>query len=186
MNHPHFPNQQFRCALWVNVFHRNYSQNFFKEHLRQHCNTTNLSFHTYVGARLAKSSFAHISTPAVRSYSYLWIVFGIMALWQLPPSLQTETSAPDGGFVPGPKGSALPSEPSLLFERQPRNRHSLNWSTHSFQSWVFWGDEIASCDDKEKKKAIQLLRLLHIKKKKKTTSKSKKNAENVIRLNKRS
>lgn len=70
----------------------------------------------------------------------------------------------------------------LCPERQPRNRHSLNWSTHSFQSWVFWGDEIASYDDKEKN-AIQLLRLWHIKKK---HIQVKKNAENVIRLNKRS
>lgn len=84
VNHPYFPNQQFHCALWGNVFHRNYSQNFFKEHLRQHWNTTNLSFHTYAGARLAKSSFTHVSTPGVKSYSYLSIVFGIMAPSQLP------------------------------------------------------------------------------------------------------
>lgn len=149
MNHPYFPNQQFRCALWVNVFHRNYSQNFFKEHLRQDWNTTNLSFHTYVGARLAKSSFTHVSTPGVRSYSYLSIVFGIMAL-----------SAPS--LCVGWNHCSWWRAISLFSERLPRDRHNLKWTGVfiPFKAEFYEEMKLQAVVIKKKKTTIQLLRNL--------------------------
>lgn len=124
MNHSYFPNQQLRCAPWVNVFHRNYSQNFFREHLRQHWNITNLSFHTYVRALLANNSCTEVPTPGVRPYSYLWIVFGIMALPQLPPHSLKPLLLMVALYL-HPKGSALLSEQP---ERLPRKGHNLRWT----------------------------------------------------------
>lgn len=127
VNHPYFPNQQLLCAPWVNAFHRNYSQNFFREHLRQHWNVTNLSFLTYVGAILVNNPCTHIPTPGeilLLSLNCLWDHSPARA-----PSLQSETTSLDGGFVPTPKGQcSVPRATSLFSDRLPRKGHDLRWT----------------------------------------------------------